>query len=298
MDRACLQTVRSFNRAVALRIGALEESYLRRGRPLGAARLLHEIGVDGAEVRALRERLRLDAGYLSRLLRALEAEGLVVTAGDHRDRRARRAALTPKGAKERAAYDALSDELATSLLAALDASRRERLLTAMDDVERLLRAAAIELRAEPMDGQAASACLRRYFDEIAARFDGGFDPAAGGPDAADDFAPPRGNFLLAWMDGTPVGCGALRIHAGEAGAAWGEVKRLWTAPEARGLGVARRVLRALEDHAREAKLPRLRLDTNRALSEAHALYLGEGFREIAPFNDNPYAHHWFEKTLA
>lgn len=76
-----------------------------------------------------------------------------------------------------------------------------------------------------------------------------------------------------------------------------EIKRMWTAPDARGLGIARRVLRWLESKAREAGLTRLRLETNRALMEAQALYLGEGYREVAPFNAEPYAHHWFEKRL-
>ncbi len=77
----------------------------------------------------------------------------------------------------------------------------------------------------------------------------------------------------------------------------GEIKRVWTAPSARGVGVARRMLRALESSARAMRLKALRLDTNRALTEAHALYRKEGFREIARFNDNPYADHWFEKRL-
>ncbi len=79
--------------------------------------------------------------------------------------------------------------------------------------------------------------------------------------------------------------------------ATGEIKRVWTAPSARGLGVARRMLRTLEAAAREKGMKALRLDTNRALTEAHALYRSEGYREVARFNDNPYAHHWFEKRL-
>jgi DNA-binding MarR family transcriptional regulator len=73
MDGHQIEQVRRFNRVVTQHVGALEESYLRRGRPLGQARLLHEIGSDGIDVRALRERLKLDSGYLSRLLRSLEA---------------------------------------------------------------------------------------------------------------------------------------------------------------------------------------------------------------------------------
>ena len=72
---------------------------------------------------------------------------------------------------------------------------------------------------------------------------------------------------------------------------------MWTAPSARGQGVARRVLQALETIARKAGLTTLRLETNRTLKEAQALYRREGYQEVAPFNDEPYAHHWFEKKL-
>jgi len=105
--------------------------------------------------------------------------------------------------------------------------------------------------------------------------------------------PPAGFFVIAWLDGGPAGCGALKVSDGGTG----EVKRMWTAPSARGLGIARRVLRWLEAKAREAGLTWLRLGTNRALREAQALYRGEGYWEVAPFNAEPYAHHWFEKRL-
>ena len=81
--------VRSFNRTVTERVGALQDSFLARGRPLGASRVLWEIG-DGADARALRERLGLDSGYLSRLLRGLEDEGLIAIEPDPDDRRVRR----------------------------------------------------------------------------------------------------------------------------------------------------------------------------------------------------------------
>ena len=105
--------------------------------------------------------------------------------------------------------------------------------------------------------------------------------------------PPSGLFVIARLDGEAVGCGGFK----RVDKATGEIKRVWTAPSARGMGVARRMLRTLEAAAREAGVKTLRLDTNRALTEAHALYRSEGYREIARFNDNPYAHHWFEKRL-
>ena len=78
MTDHAIEHVRSFNRAVTERIGALQDEYLARGRPLGASRVLWEIGRDGTDLRALRARLDLDSGYLSRLVRGLERDGLVV----------------------------------------------------------------------------------------------------------------------------------------------------------------------------------------------------------------------------
>src|ERR1700728_1376693 len=80
MDASMVSQVRRFNRTVTQRVGALDDQFLARDRPLGQARLLWEIGPDGAGLRSLRARLDLDSGYLSRLLRALEADG-VVTVG-------------------------------------------------------------------------------------------------------------------------------------------------------------------------------------------------------------------------
>ena len=80
MDESQLQSVRRFNRLVTQRVGALEVDYLRRGRPLAEARLLFEIGDDGVGVRTLRSKLKLDSGYLSRLLTSLKAQGLIAAA--------------------------------------------------------------------------------------------------------------------------------------------------------------------------------------------------------------------------
>jgi GNAT superfamily N-acetyltransferase len=151
----------------------------------------------------------------------------------------------------------------------------------------------IDVRAENPDSAAARWCLEQYFTELAARFDGGFDPARSISANVEEMTPPAGFFVVAWLNGAPAGCGALKVGA----EGTGEVKRMWTAPEARGLGIARRVLRLLEAQAREAGLTRLRLETNRALTEAQAFYRAEGYQEVDPFNAELYAHHWFEKRL-
>jgi DNA-binding MarR family transcriptional regulator/RimJ/RimL family protein N-acetyltransferase len=293
MDESQLQSVRRFNRLVTQRVGALDVDYLRRGRPLAEARLIFEISPAGADVRTLRSKLGLDSGYLSRLLQSLKAQGLVVTAKGEEDGRRRRVSLTRKGTTERAAYDRLSDTLAASMLEPLNVSEQNRLLAAMGEVERLIRTASIKIAAESPDSPDARFCLNAYFRELAARFEGGFD--AGTDDSAHvgDMIPPSGLFVIARLDGEAVGCGGLK----RVDKATGEIKRIWTAPSARGLGVARRMLRTLEAAAREKRLKILRLDTNRALTEAHALYRSEGYQEIARFNDNPHADHWFEKQL-
>lgn len=293
MDRKQIGDVRRFNRAITQRIGALEEGYLDRGRPLGEARFLFEIGPDGADVQELRNRLRLDSGYASRLLRSLEKQGLVEVGRDSGDGRRRRASLTPAGLAEFRAYDVLSDDLAGSMLEPLGKTQRSRLVSAMAEIERLLLAGSIELSIEPSNGEAVRRCLDRYFAELAELFEEGFDPARGGTSPAPSDEPEVGAFLVARLDGEPVGCGVLR----QIGEATGEIKRMWVSRPMRGLGLAGRMLVRLEDIARQFGFTRVRLDTNRALENAQAMYRKAGYRDTARYNDNPYADFWFEKNL-
>jgi DNA-binding MarR family transcriptional regulator/GNAT superfamily N-acetyltransferase len=293
MDGATIAGVRRFNRLVTQRVGALQDRYLARGRSLGASRVLWEIGPEGADVRALRARLELDSGYLSRLLRALEDEGLVRVDAGARDRRVRTARLTAAGRRERAVLDRNSDELAAALLDPLSETQRDRLLAAMDEVERLTTAAMVELTVRDPADPLARHCLREYAAELDRRVSGGFDPARSLPVRDEEVRAPRGLVLVATLLGEPVGCGALKFHDG----AQAELKRLWVAMDARGLGLGRRLLAELEARAVEGASTLVRLDTNGALTEAIALYRSAGYEEVAPFNAEPYAHHWFEKRI-
>ncbi len=285
--------IRSFNRTVTQRLGVLNERYLGRDRPLVESRLLFEIGTEGASVREIRARLGLDSGFLSRLLRTLERKGLATTARRAaEDGRMRFVSLTRSGLLELRRINALSDKLAKSMLEALTPNQSKRLLQAMSEVERLLRATSVEVvRADPASPQ-ATRCFERYFAELSSRFRKGFDPRTAGGSA--DFIPPKGCLLVASLLGEPVGCGALRTLA----PGIGEIKRMWVAPSARGLGIARRLLRNLEEVALRRKLRVIRLDTNASLTEAQQLYRSSGYRQIERFNDNPYADYWFEKRLA
>lgn len=291
MDDGQIGKVRSFNRAVTRRIGVLSDDYLGRGRPLGESRLLFEVGREGADVADLRARLGLDSGYLSRLLRALEAQALVASRRADGDGRRRRVVLTRKGRREWDMLDGRSRDTAAALLAPLGASQRERMLAAMAEVERFMRAAAVEIAPADPAGEEARACIDAYLRELDERFESGFDASRSPSADPAELVPPAGVFLLARLDDAAVGCGALKAI----GRGVGEVKRMWVAPPARGLGIAQRLLDALEAQAAGMGLRTLRLDTNRSLAEARALYLRNGYREIAAYNDNPYADHWFEK---
>ena len=288
-----IQVVRRFNREVAGRIGALTDQFLGRARPMGEARVLWEIGAQGVEVRALRARLSLDSGYTSRVLRSLERQALVTVGSSPDDRRVRRVQLTEAGRAERMELDRRSDEVALSILEPLSVTQRTRLVAAMAEVERLLRASAVRIAIEDPSSIDAQWCLKQYFAELDARFETGFNASLSISADADELTPPAGALLIARVHARPVGCGALKFHPG----APAELKRMWVAPEARGLGLGRRILRELEQLARGGGAHVVRLETNRALSEAIALYRGSGFREVAAFNDEPYAHHWFEKPL-
>ena len=188
MDEVQVGVVRRFNRTVTQRVGALNDSFLSRGRPLGHSRVLWEIG-DGAELRELRARLDLDSGYLSRILRSLETDGLATVSTDGDDRRVRRVALTPAGLRERAALDELSDAQASAMLHPLGDRQRVELAGAMATVSRLLEASAITVAIAAPASPAVRTSMAAYFDELARRFEAGFDPSPCRPPTSSSGCP-------------------------------------------------------------------------------------------------------------
>ena len=293
MSDAMVDQVRRFNRVVTERVGALNDHFLGRARPLGEARLLWEIGLDGCEVRLLRSRLGLDSGYLSRLLRSLETAGLVKVSPSSGDRRIRVARLTAAGRRERATLDERSDELAQSLLAPLNSRQRKRLVAAMGEVQRLLIAAGVEIRSVDPEHPDARYCLAEYVAELNRRSTRGFDPSVGATALPHEVRPPAGQFFVAYLHGEAIGCGAVKHH----GDAPAEIKRMWIAPQARGLGLGRRLLENLEACALAGGARVAHIETSAVLAEALALYRSAGWIEVPPFNDEPFADHWLEKSL-
>ncbi|WP_328873364.1 bifunctional helix-turn-helix transcriptional regulator/GNAT family N-acetyltransferase [Streptomyces sp. NBC_00287] len=282
---------RRFNRYFTRRIGALDDHYLGQDRPLGEARLLFEIG-DGVSLRQLRSRLGLDAGYLSRMAKALEAQGVIRVRVHPDDSRSRLVELTPAGRVELKEQQRRANALVADLLGGLTQGQRTELTDAMATTRRLLRLAAITV--QRVDGASADAraCLDAYAADIDARFPEGFDPA----DLVrpEEVSGDAGAFFVAYEESLPVGCGALRkLEPGV-----GEIRHVWVHPEARRLGLARRLLDALEREASARELSVVRLDTHAALTEAQAMYRACGYTEIPRYDDNVYASHWFEKRLS
>src|SRR5215467_9387577 len=280
MEMPLIEQVRSFNRTMTERVGALNDHFLGRNHPLGEARLLWEIGEEGASVRELRRRLGLDSGYVSRLLRSLEKQGLVVVRTSEHDGRIRQVQLTGAGLRERAELDQRADAFARSLLSPLSESQRVKLAAAMAQVERLLLASMVQITVADPTSQDARWCIEQYFTELGERFETGFDSTLGISAHAHELVPPAGLLLVARLREEPVGCGGLKFHED----AIGELKRMWVAPRARGLGLGRRLLEALEHKAREAGMTVIHLETNRTLIEAIQLYRDCGYQEIEVFN--------------
>ena len=209
------------------------------------------------------------------------------------DGRVRRVRLTKAGAAERVELDRRANTVARGLLKPLSSGQRAKLLAAMTEVERLLSAALVTVAVEDPTTTDARWCIGQYFAELDQRFESGFDPTLGISADAPELRPPAGLLLLARIRGRAVGCVGLKLHAD----APAEMKRMWVAREVRGMGVGRRLLTELEDRARATGATVIHLETNGTLAEAIALYRRSGYVEVAPFNREPYAHHWFEKRL-
>jgi GNAT superfamily N-acetyltransferase len=136
------------------------------------------------------------------------------------------------------------------------------------------------------------ALVAAYVEEMQATFD--YQTARGMPTTPADFDPGRGSFLVVRDDdGTALGCDGVRLLD----PATAEVKRMWLQPNARGRGLGRELLTALERAAVDLGASRGVLDTFDVLGPAMALYRNAGWLEVPAYNDNRQATHWFAKDL-
>ena len=151
----------------------------------------------------------------------------------------------------------------------------------------------LELLEASPESEVAVRLLARYYEELTVRFPGGFDVDRTVAAPSAELRPPSGCFLIVRLDGRPVGCGAVR----KLDETTAEIKRMWIDPAVRGRGIGRRLLVGLESTATRLGCQLVRLDTSSHLPEALGLYRSTGYSEIPPYNDNCYAHYWFEKSL-
>jgi DNA-binding MarR family transcriptional regulator/GNAT superfamily N-acetyltransferase len=285
-----IDVVREFNRFYTRRLGVLTDRFLGQDRPLSEARLLFEIG-DRMDVRELRHRLAMDSGYLSRLLRSLQDQNLVRVAQHPDDGRARIAELTDTGRRERSDLDERAGIGIGEMLEKLTVEQRQQLIDAQQQIRRLLQLAAVVVAVEDAGSAAARQCLTAYAEEMNATFPGGYESSE--LLKPSDVRGDSGGLLLAREDGRPVGCGVWRALGG----GLAEVRHVWVSPEVRGIGLGRRILREVEQQAAAHGIVTLRLATHWVLTEAIGLYRTSGYHEIPVYEESPYYHFAFGKSL-
>lgn len=275
-----VQRLRSFNRFYTRRLGLLTDQYLGQDRPLADARVLHQIGVDGVPIRDLRRTLDLDSGYLSRVLRSLERDGLVTTSASGGDRRLRVVRPTAKGRDELAEMDRRANAATADMFEQLDPAERRQLVAAVDTVGALLRLAAsrdhkaVRLRqAVRADAPAIAALLLAAFSEQRDHFtDEAFALSTPDADVVAGRIGAHRVWVVEWEDRI-VGTVTVELRAPS-----GYVRSLVVDPAVRGLRIASRLLDTAEEDAVAHGLARLELTTTPFQVAAAAVYRRHGFR--------------------
>ncbi len=243
--------------------------------------------------------LRLGAnGFLAKpfdrstLLGVLDAVLTEAGADRHRSQTARSPTLTETETEtgdERREFDRVAAAVAFEELRAADDERMIAYIQRNQSV-----AARVEIIPVDPEHPDAQACLAEYVAELNRRSERGFDPSVGATALPHEVWPPAGAFFVAYLHGKPIGCGAVKHHSG----APAEIKRMWIAPAARGLGLGRRLLDTLEGCARSGGAELAHIETSAVLGEALALYRSTGWVDVPPFNEEPFADHWLEKSLS
>jgi DNA-binding MarR family transcriptional regulator/GNAT superfamily N-acetyltransferase len=279
-----IEAVRAFNRFYTARVGALRDGLLATAHPLPEARLLFELGRNGAaDAGDLRRALDLDAGYVSRLLARLEEQGLVARLRSPQDGRRRRVELTDAGREAYATLDERSAAEIATLLDGLQDGERTRLLDALDTVREILDGAP---RPRPFVLRAPRAgdfgwVVQRHGALYAAEygFDAGFEALVARvvADYAEDHDPAREAGWIAEVAGRPVGS----IFCMRRDERTAQLRLLIVEPGARGMGVGEALVAACVDFARAAGYAEIRLWTNANLAAARRIYQRAGFALVA-----------------
>jgi GNAT superfamily N-acetyltransferase len=142
----------------------------------------------------------------------------------------------------------------------------------------------VEIRPTRFGAPIAQRMVSAAQDELTQRYGSGDE----NPIESVEFDPPEGAFLVAWLDGQPVGCGGWRTISHFSPASGlpedvAEIKRMYVRPDIRNSGVATTLLAALEASAREGGMRRVILETGHAQPEAIAFYTKLGYERIANY---------------
>jgi DNA-binding MarR family transcriptional regulator/GNAT superfamily N-acetyltransferase len=294
-----IQSVRAFNRDYTRRIGVLSQGLLDSPYSLTQVRVMYEVAHrPGVLAGQLARELGLDRGYLSRILKGFEVQRLLARAAAAEDARRQPLRLTPLGKRVFAPLERRSQEQVRAMLAGVDGPRRAALLEAMGTIQRALTAKQsapeISLRAHrPGDmGWVIERHGALYFRDYG--WNEEFEALVAG--IAADFIhrldPARERCWIAESQGRRLGCVFLVAGAG----ATAKLRLLLVEPEARGLGLGRRLIVECVRFARAARYERITLWTHANLLAARHLYTRAGFHKTAHQRRRSFGHTLTSET--
>lgn len=294
-NRDATDAIRDFNRFYTRQIGLLDQGFLGSPFTLTEGRVLYELAHrDNPTATEIARELSLDAGYLSRLLKKLERQGLLDRGRDAEDGRQRPLRLTHTGRRVFAGLDRASREQISAMIGALQPGQIGELVGSMQAVRRLLQtdasASAYSLR--PLRIGDIGWIIHRQGLLYAQEY--GWDVTYEGMVAeilsrfVKQFDPAGENAWVAERDGAIVGSVFLVRDS----ATVAKLRLLYVEPSARGLGIGRQLVEACVTFAREKKYRTLRLWTNDILVSARRIYQAAGFRLV-----KEERHHSFGKDL-
>lgn len=283
--------IREFNRFYTAKLGLLRPHHLDGEFSLTEARVLFEIGTQPKmTARMLVDQFKLDPGYLSRVIAAHIKRGLVVAKRSTDDGREKLLSLTEAGKREVNTINEKSAEEVNILLSQVAPEDRQRLVDAVKKIQFILSKDSLQITRLSKVNQEAINIIHEYYDaiEVVVR-----DPDEKLNDIVEDL---RSGFWTAYQGDRLVGCVILRPLPSLPGAS--ECKRLYVRPEARGRGVADRLLDELESSAEQMGYQWVYLDTHDGLQAAINLYKRRGYETCERYNDNPQATVFLRKRLS
>ena len=277
------EAVRAFNRFYTRRIGVVQEGYLQSRFSLTEARVLYELAhADGLTATQIGSALDLDAGYLSRMLRSFEQDGLLTRAPSETDKRQTTLALTASGRAAFVPLDQRSRQQIGAMLSALPEPAQQAVVGGMQTITRLLSGSKASDWAtrSPVPGDigwvierhgalyAAEYGFNFRFEAMVAQVAGAF---------LNEHDPARERAWIAHRDGVQLGSVFLVRKTDDIG----KLRLLLVEPSTRGLGIGKRLVQDCIEFARQVGYRRMTLWTNDILLAARNIYRAAGFRLVS-----------------